>query len=147
MLGIMTLPSLAPPQKNENSNLYSPRQTGKKKSSSSKTNHLAKRILHAPNPRPQARQLHNLTMIDEQIDIDAKFADIPIKHGRLSRFKHDLFHGQLLQDGLDDVGALARDVFRDAFEFDHETLDAGGEEGFAQGDEFGRRAGATLGEG
>jgi len=107
-----------------------------------KRRNFPKRIRHAPYPRAQSRQLHNLRVIDEEVDIEAKFADIPksillsaptikpkphknlpIKHPRLRLFKDNLFHRQLPQNGLYNIRALTLYILGDALALNHHSLD------------------------
>ena len=40
---------------------------------------LAKRVGGAPDTATQAGQLHNLRVVDEQVDVDTEFADVPVE--------------------------------------------------------------------
>ena len=51
--------------------------------------------------------------------------DAPIKHGRIGGLEHDLLHGHIPDDSLDDVGAPSLDILGDALALDHHPLDAG----------------------
>lgn len=83
-------------------------------------------------------------MIYKQINVDAKFPNIPIKDRRIRRLKHDFLHGQILQDRLDDIRAPRPDIFRDALRLNHHALHARIDELLSEVHDLGRVAGAGL---
>ena len=87
-------------------------------------NNLSKRVRHTPRPAPQARQLHNLAMIHEQVDVDPKLSNVPVKHLWIGCLEHDTLHRQLPKDRLDNIRTRTPHVFCDALALDHETLHA-----------------------
>lgn len=85
-------------------------------------NNLPKRVRHTPSTAPQARQLHDLTMIHEQIHIHPKLPNVPVKHLWIGRLEHETFHRELLEDTLDGVRPRSIHILRDPFTLDHNTL-------------------------
>lgn len=88
----------------------------------SEAHDFSKRIRHPPNPPPQARELHDLTMVDKKIHVDAEFPDIPVEDGRVCSLKHDPLHGQLSQYRLYDVRPPTLHILGNALGFDHHEL-------------------------
>lgn len=72
----------------------------------------------------QARKLHNLAMVHEEVNIDTKLTDVPVVHLGIGSLKHDAVLGKLLHDAGDDVGAPRINVLGDAFGLNHQALDA-----------------------
>lgn len=90
----------------------------------------------------QARQLYDMAVVYKEVDVDAKFPDIPVEHLGVCSLKHDLVPGKLLHDARDDIGSPRADVLGDALGLDHQTLNTGIEELVAQVDEFAGVGGA-----
>ena len=87
-------------------------------------NNLPKHIRHTPNSRAQTGQLYNLARIDEQIHIQPKLPNIPIKHLQLRHLRHDLLHRQLPQNRLNNTSAPLPHILRNPLQLNHHTLHA-----------------------
>lgn len=84
----------------------------------------------------QTAQLHNLRVVDKEVDVDPELADVPVVHFGVGRLEHDLLRGQLLHDRAHHVGSPRLHVLRDPLGFDHQALDARVEELLAHVDQL-----------
>ena len=93
---------------------------------------LAPSVSSAPDAMTQARQLHDLAVVDEQVHVDAEFPNVPVVHLGVCSFEHDPFLGEFLHDTGDNVGSPRVHVLRDTLRLDHQAFDTGVEELVAQ---------------
>lgn len=75
-------------------------------------------------------------MVNEQVDIDTKLANVPVVHLGVSSLEHDLVSGQFLHDTRDDVCSPRAHILGDTLGLDHQTLDTGVQEPVAQVDQL-----------
>lgn len=92
----------------------------------------------------EARELHDLAVVDEEIDVDAKLPDVPVVHGGVSSLEHDTLLGKLLHDLGNNVSPPRGNVLGDTLGFDHKSLDTGVEELVAQVDQLARVGGSDV---
>src|SRR5437667_12682287 len=81
--------------------------------------------LGAPDTRAQCLELHDLAVVDEQIDLVSVVLDIPFEYRRVGAFEHDLFEPELIDDAGDHISAPGAHVFGDPFAFDHDDVGSG----------------------
>lgn len=92
----------------------------------------------------EARQLHDLAVVDEEVDVDTKLPDVPVVHGGVSSLEHDTLLGELLHDPGDNVGPPRGNVLGDTLRFDHKSLDTGVKELVAQVDQLAGVGGSDV---
>jgi hypothetical protein len=90
--------------------------------------------------------LHNLAIINEDIDVNPKLTYIPIEDSRICRLKHELLLRQLFHNLGHDIRPPALHVLRDALTLDYKAFDASIEESLAEINELGRVGCANAGE-
>src|SRR6185312_4766492 len=81
--------------------------------------------VRTPDSRAQAFQLHDLAVVDEQVDVDAVMLEVPFKHRGIGGFEHDIVEADAFGDLRDHVDAPAVDVLGQAFRLDHDDLGPG----------------------
>src|SRR5207248_11713512 len=81
--------------------------------------------LGAPDAGAQRLQLHDLAVVDEQVDIVAVVFDIPFEYFGVRGLEHDFVESDLVDDPCYYVGAPAPDVLGDALAFDHDDIRPG----------------------
>lgn len=90
--------------------------------------HFTKSVCHPPDTLPQTAELYYLRVIHKDIDVDTKLSDIPVKDFRIGGFKHDFSWREFFHDDANDISTPRAYILRDAFGFDHQTLDTRVEE-------------------
>src|SRR5690242_7006286 len=83
--------------------------------------------VRAPDAGTQTFQLHDLAVVDEEVDVDAVMLEIPFKHRGICGFEHNSVEADAFGDLRDHIDPPAVDVLGDAFRLDHDDLGSGGE--------------------
>src|SRR6185437_3155882 len=84
----------------------------------------APEALGAPDPAPQALELNDLRVVDEQVDLGPVVLDIPAEHLGVCGLEHHLLQAELPGDRSDDVGTPGRDLLGDSLGLDHDHVGA-----------------------
>src|SRR6185437_3136424 len=90
--------------------------------------------LHAPEAGPQALQLYDLAVVNEQVDLWAPCLDVPLEHLGVGRLEHQFVQADPLGDLADDVGPPSLDVLGEALRFHHDDVRARFEAGLGAAD-------------
>src|SRR5262249_21251224 len=66
--------------------------------------------LCAPDARAQTLELHDLAVIDEEIDVGTVVLHVPLERRRIGGLEHHLLDAQRVDDGFHDVGPPLRNA-------------------------------------
>lgn len=72
----------------------------------------------------QARKLHDLAVVNEEVNINTKLPNVPVVHLGIGSLEHNAVLGKFLHDAGDNVGAPRVHVLGDTLGLDHQALDA-----------------------
>src|SRR5205823_3744715 len=87
----------------------------------------------SPDARAQTLELHDLTMINEQVDVASVVLDIPCEYFRICCFEHQLVGAELINQKRRHICAPRVCVFGDSLSLNHDKLYPCLEKATAQG--------------
>src|SRR5437763_16299748 len=88
----------------------------------------------SPDARAQTFELHDLTMINEQVDVASVVLDVPCEYFRVGCFEHQLVRAELVNQKRRHLRAPWVGVFSDSLRLNHDKLYARVEKAPGQGE-------------
>src|SRR5205085_313924 len=88
----------------------------------------------SPDARAQTFELHDLTMINEQVDVASVILDIPCEYFRIGCFEHQLVCTELVNQKRRHICPPRVCVFSESLRLDHDKLYAHFEKAAREGE-------------